>query len=225
MSLSRRHFLTTLAAGSATALTGCGGGDDPPPTRTMWLLNLNPEATIADVIFGNTTVATGLGFPALTAPAIVEYGTYDFSVRNRGVIPSRTSTFPNNVVDGTSSPLRVFYRDATVFPTTTVLGFAPVGVVNYFDAPFGLKVDLLDEASNQSVLWTLQFEDAVPQVLTGSTCQLQLRNATTNQLLYNSNPGQLRDTAILIFPADAASGNIAVAGLTYTSTTARLTLW
>ena len=76
MSIDRRKIIGLVAASAATALAGCGGGGDyAPPTRFVWLLNLNPEFPSLDVSFGATLVTPALAFPALTPRFEVEYGT------------------------------------------------------------------------------------------------------------------------------------------------------
>ena len=218
MSLRRRQILSYLAAGPAAALAGCGGGgSEVVPTRFMWLLNINPEVTSADVSFGATTVSTALPFPGLTPRVEIAYGFYSFAVRNRS--NGQTAIFDNVPVDGTSPAMLVFYRKGA----STRLGSSPIGIINYFDSTEPLDVELDDGAGNLQ-LSRLAFEGAAPQASQSVNCRLRLRRASDGVLVYDSGL-RFREGAILIFPADPASGLVAAAGLSYTATDARLVSW
>ena len=217
MSLHRRQILAGLAA--TAALAGCGGGGygDAAPTRLIWLLNVNPEVTSADVSFGATTVASALPFPGLTPRVEIAYGYYSFSIRNRA--NGLTTTFDNVLVDGYSPTITVFYRKGT----STRLGASPIGIINYFDSTELLKVELDDGAGNVQ-LSVLAFESAAPQASQSVNCRLRLRRASDDVLVYDSGL-RFREDAIVIFPADPASGLVSAAGLSYTATDAQLVSW
>lgn len=220
MSLRRRQILTYLAAGSASALAACGGGGssyDDTPTRLMWLLNIDPEVPSADVGFGSSTVASALPFPGLTPAVEIAYGSYTFSIRNRA--NGLTAYFDNVPVDYGSPAMLVFYRKGK----SSRLGASPVGIVNYFDSTEALNVELYDGAGNVQ-LSALAFEGSAPQASRSDNCRLLLRRASDGALVYDSGL-RFREGAILIFPADPASGLVAAAGLSYTETDARLVSW
>ena len=226
MSIDRRKIIGLFAASAATALAGCGGGgSDAPPTRLVWLLNLNPEFPAADVSIGSTPVAAGLPFPGLTAPpAEVEYGRYTFSVRG-----NTTQNFDNVLVDGFSPSMYVFYR----YPDParpTRLGSSPRGIVNYFDSSIGLDVDLFDDngAGNVQLLDALPFEGDALQTSRSANCRLRLYAAGSPTLIYDSGQ-QTRTDSIIVHPRFPASssrnGEVAVVALNYSANRASAVLW
>ena len=157
MSIARRKIIGLFAASAATALAGCGGGGDyTPPTRFVWLLNLNPEFPSADVSLGATTIASGLPFPGLTSRTEVEYGSYTIGLRERST--GVTQNFDGVPVDGFSPSMFVFYRRFA----STRLGSSPPGIINYVDSNVSLDVDLFDDVGNVQ-LERLAFEGSAPQ--------------------------------------------------------------
>ncbi len=141
MSLTRRKVLALLGVSATTVLAGCGGGggDNPPSTRFVSLLNLNPEFQSSDVTFGSITVGAGLPFPALTQRFEVEFGTYTVAVRDR--MSGLVQNFDTVVIDDNSPSLLVFYRHFG----SSRLGSSPPGIINYFDSNVALT----------STFWTM----------------------------------------------------------------------
>ena len=221
MPLQRRQMLSCLAATATVALTACGGGGDGgfdrPLTRFMWLLNINPEVASADVRFGADTIATALRFPELTARVEIEFGAYSFTVLNRA--NNAAAIFDNVVVNGDSPELTVFYRKGN----SVGLGASPLGIVNYFDSTETLVAELDDGAGVVQVS-RLAFEAAAPQVSRSPNCRLRLRRASDRVLVYDSGL-RFREDAILIFPADATTGLVSAAGLSYDRSNAQLVVW
>ncbi len=230
MSIDRRKILGLFAAGAATSLAGCGGGDvyvdggSPPLVRSMWLLNLNPEFASSDVSFGAVSIAAPLPFPGLTSRFDAEYGLYTLSLRNRanGV----TQNFDNVPVDDTSTSMFVFYRRFA----STRLGASPLvpGITNYFDSTVGLDVDLFDDTGGVQLLDALAFEGSAAQTSRSANCTLRLYAAGSSVLVYDSGL-QARTDSILIFPrfpaASTRSGEIAVVGLNYSFNSASAVSW
>lgn len=233
MTIARRKIIGLFAAGAATTLAGCGGGGDGyvdvpyvPPTRSMSLLNLNPEFSSSDVTFGAATVASGLTFPGITNPFVAEYGTYTLSIRNRS--PAITQNFDGLPVDGSSPSLFVFYRRFA----STRLGSSPLvpGITNYFDSTVGLDVDLFDETGGVQLIDALGFEGNATQASGSRNCRLQLYAAGSSVLIYDSGPQlQARPDSIIIFPrfpaASSRSGEVAVIGLNYNVNGASAVSW
>ena len=233
MTIARRKIIGLFAAGAATTLAGCGGGGDGyvdvpyvPPTRSMSLLNLNPEFSSSDVTFGAATVASGLTFPGITNPFVAEYGTYTLSIRNRS--PAITQNFDGLPVDGSSPSLFVFYRRFA----STRLGSSPLvpGITNYFDSTVGLDVDLFDETGGVQLIDALGFEGNATQASGSRNCRLQLYAAGSSVLIYDSGPQlQARPDSIIIFPrfpaASSRSGEVAVIGLNYNVNGASAVIW
>ena len=222
MSIDRRKVIGLIGASAATVLAGCGGGGyQPPPTRFVWVLNLNPEFQSVDVSFGATTVTSGLPFQALTPRIEVEYGRYTVGLRNRS--PNVTENFDGVVIDSQSSSVFVFYRHFA----STRLGSAPLGIVNFFDSTVPLDFDLLDGGSTLQ-FGTLPFEGSEPQSSRSQTCRLQLYAAGSNVLVYDSG-FQQRTDSILVFPRFPAAspfpGEVAVVGLNHGFTTASAAIW
>lgn len=234
MTIARRKILGLFAAGATTTLAACGGGGDiyvdggyvaPPPTRSMWLLNLNPEFASSDVSFGAANVSSGLQFPGVTTPFVAEYGGYALSIRNRsnGV----TQDFTGIAVDSNSPSLFVFYRRFA----STRLGSSPLvpGITNYFDSTVPLDVDLFDDAGGVQLIDALAFEGSARQTspLTRN-CTLRLYAAGSSVLVYDSGL-QARTDSILIFPrfpaSSSRSGEIAVVGLNYNGNSASAVIW
>lgn len=211
MSIDRRKILGLFAASAATALAGCGGGDDGPLTRFEWLLNLNPEFPSAELTFGATTVASSLPFPGLTSRFEVEFGSYTVGLRE--ISTGETQNFDGVVIDDLSPSLFVFYRHFN----STRLGSTPPGIINYFDSTVALDVDLFDDAGNVQ-LETLTFEGGAPQNSRSQNCRLRLYAAGSTVLIYDSGLQQRTDS-ILIFPrypaASPSAGEVAVVGLNY----------
>lgn len=221
ISIDRRKAIGLFAASAATLLAGCGGGYEPPPTRFVWLLNLNPEFPSVDVSFGATPVTTALPLGALTPRFEVEYGRYTVALRNR--LNNFTENFDGVVIDAVSPSVFVFYRH---FPSTR-LGSALPGIVNLFDSNVGLEFDLFDDASNLQ-FGALPFEGDLPQNSRSANCRLNLYAAGSNVLVYDSGVRQRTDS-IIVFPrflaAHARSGEVAVVGLNFGSGSAAAVPW
>ena len=222
MSIDRRKVIGLIGASAATVLAGCGGGGyQPPPTRFVWLLNLNPEFLEVDVSFGATTVAVALPFQALTARIEVEYGSYTVALRDRS--DNFTVTF-GVVIDATSPSVLVFYRRFL----SSRLGSAPLGIVNYFDSTVPLDVDLFDGGNLVQLVDALQFEGSEPQVSNSFDCELDLFATGFPGLIYNSGLRPRTDSIIVFprFPAGLArSGEVAVVGLNHGLTSASVAIW
>ena len=226
MSLDRRKIIGLFAASAATTLAGCGGGgygsgDIAPPTRFVWLLNLDPEFPSVDVSFGATTVTSALPFPALTPRFEVEYGSYSVGLRERS--NGTTLAFDGVAIDGYSPSMFVLYRHFG----STRLGSSPPGIINYFDSDVSLDVDLFDDVGGVQ-LERLTFEGSAPQRSQSRNCALRLYAAGSPVLVYDSGPQQRTDS-ILIFPRDPAaspfSGQVAVVGLNYGFNSAAAVSW
>jgi hypothetical protein len=222
MSIARRKIIGLFAASAATALAGCGGGGDyTPPTRFVWLLNLNPEFPSADVSLGATAIASGLPFPGLTSRTEVEYGSYTIGLRERS--NGLTQNFDGVAVDGYSPSMFVFYRRFA----STRLGASPPGIINYIDSNVSLDVDLYDDVGNVQ-LERLAFEGSAPQNSRSRNCTLRLYAAGSSVLVYDSGLQQRTDS-ILVFPrypaASPSSGQVAVIGLDYGLNSANAVIW
>lgn len=223
MSIDRRKVIGLFAASAATTLAGCGGGSDyVTPTRSVWLLNLNPEFASADVSLGARSIASGLPFPGLSARAEADYGTYTVGLRDRGT--GATQNFDNIAIDAYSPSMFVFYRRFA----STRLGSTPPGIINYFDSTVSLDVDLFDDLGGVQ-LERLAFEQGKAQSapLTRN-CTLRLYAAGSSTLIYDSGL-QLRTDSIIIFPrfpaASTRSGEVAVVGLNYNGNSASAVSW
>ena len=228
MTIARRQLMIGLfATGAGATLAACGGGGGGggyvPPTRLVWVLNLNPEFSSVDVSFGApgatsaTVVSPGLPFRALTLPIEIAFGTYSIGLRDPS--SGRTVFFDNFNVDNYSPSVLVFYRNGT----STRLAPAPTGIANYFDSNVALNAELSDAAGTVQ-LTPLAFEASAPQVSQSAYCQLRLRRATDGVLVYDSLV-QPRTGTILIYPADPVSGLVAVVGLNYTFNSASAVVW
>lgn len=218
MSIDRRKILGLFAAASATALAGCGGGGDyVAPTRFVWVLNLNPEFTSTDVSLNASVLVTGLPFPALTPRIEAEFGTYSVGLRDRNT--GLSFVFPGFVVDDVSPSVNLFYRSFG----SARLGTAIPGIANYFDSNVALVAELSDGAGNTQTN-VLAFESSVAQASRSANCRLRLRRATDGVLVYDSGL-QARTDAILIHPADAQTGLVAVVALNYSFTDAVAVRW
>ncbi len=223
MSLNRREVLVLFGASATAALAGCGGGgsDNPPPTRFVWLLNLNPEFQSIDLSFGTTAVASALPFPALTPRFEVEYGSYTVGLRDRAT--GITQSFDNVVIDGSSPSVFVLYRHFG----SSRLASSPPGIINYFDSDVALDVDLLDDVGGAQ-LATLPFEGSAPQRSQSTTCLLRLFPPGSSVPIFDSGL-QRRPDSILIFPrypaASAFSGQVSVVALNYISGAVNAVIW
>ena len=222
MSIDRRKIIGLFAASAATALAGCGGGgDSAPPTRLVWLLNVNPEFPSADVSLGSTPIASALPFPGLTATAEVEFGSYTIALREQST--GVTQSFDGVLVDDISPSMFVFYRHFT----STRLGSSPPGIINYFDSTVPLDVDLYDDVGNVQ-LERLEFEGSANQNSASRNCTLRLYAAGSTELIYDSGLQQRTDS-ILVFPrypaASPLSGQVAVIGLNYGRNGAGAVTW
>ena len=220
MTITRRNILGLFAAGSATALAGCGGGGDgydDAPTRFVRVLNLNPEFPSVDVAIDATVVVTNVPFEALTPAIELVFGTYSIGLRDRA--SARVLYFDGFGVDDRSPSLEVFYRKGA----SARLGPSPLGIVNYFDSSESLVAELSDASGNTQTS-VLAFEASAPQVSQSLNCRLRLRRASDNVLVYDSGSRQRTD-AILIYPADASSGLVRAMGVNHTYSTASAVVW
>ncbi len=221
MSIDRRKILALFAATGATALAGCGGGGDgggqSVPTRFLWLLNLNPEFTSTNFSLSGNVLVSSLPFPALTPRIEAEYGSYSLGLRDRNT--GASFVFNGFQVDDFSPSVNVFYRS---FLSARVGALVP-GIANYFDSTESLVAELNDGAGNIQTN-TLAFESSAAQASRSANCRLRLRRASDGVLVYDSGL-QVRTSAILIFPADPASGLVAVIGVNYNSSDATAVRW
>lgn len=218
MSIDRRKLIGLFAASAATALAACGGGGDyEPPTRLVWVLNLNPDFASVDVAFDATVVTFGLPFQALTPAIELAFGTYTIGLRNPS--SGRTLHFDGIDVDDASPSIEVFYRKGT----SARLWPSPSGIVNYFDSTESLIADLSDSGGNVQTS-VLAFEQSAPQVSQSAACRLRLRRASDGVLVYDSGSRQ-RTGAILIYPSNPSIGLVGVVGLDYTFNAASAVIW
>jgi hypothetical protein len=220
MTIARRKMLGLFAAGATTVLAACGGGGDyydGVPTRFVWVLNVDPEFTSVDVALGRDVLVSGLPFRALTPRIEAEFGTYVLGLRDGPT--GRTLNFSDFTVDDLSPTINVLYR----YGTSARLGASPLGIVNYFDSPESLIVDLADGNGNVQTS-VLPFERAAAQVSRSPNCRLRLSRASDGVLVYDSGVRQRTD-AIIVFPADAVTGLVGVVGLNYTYTDATVVGW
>ena len=219
MSIDRRALIGLFAASAATTLAGCGGGGDyqSAPTRFVWLLNVNPNFASVDVSFNSTVVASAMPFESLTLPIEVEFGTYTIGLRDRA--SGRNLLFDGFNVDNYSPSIEVFYRNGT----SARLGASPSGIVNYFDSPEALDVEL-DDGTGFVQLSRLAFESSAPQISQSLNCRLRLRRASDGVLVYDSGLRR-RTGAIIIYPADPVLGLVGVVGLDYSFSAAVATRW
>ena len=224
MSIDRRKVLGLIAASATTALAGCGGGGDAGytlPTRSLWVLNVNPEFPSTDLTFAGTTVATALPFPGLTPRLEVEYGNYGVEFRERS--SGLRHNFDGIRVDDNSASMFVFYRHLY----SARLEGSPPGIANYFDSAVPLDIDLFDDAGGVQ-LETLTFQGTTSQTSRSISCTLRLYAAGGSELIYDSGL-QRRTDSILIFPrypaASPLSGQVAVVGLNYNSRSAAAVTW
>lgn len=228
MTIDRRQILGLFAASAATALAGCGGGggDDTPPTRFIWVLNVNPEFPAADVTIGATTVAQGLPFQALTSRIEAQLDTYSFSFRERS--NSFTQTFNGVRIDNVSPAVSVFYRyPGTGNDQSRLSSLPPPGIINYFDSSVSLDVDLFDDVGGVQ-LETLAFEKSKTQVSRSANCTLRLYAAGSNVKVYDSGLQQRTDSILIVprFPAASArAGEVAVVGLNYSLNSSSAVVW
>ena len=221
MSIDRRKILALFAATSATALAGCGGGGDGggqgAPTRFLWVLNLNPEFTSTDFSLSGNVLVSGLRFAELTPRIEAEYGSYSLGLRDRNT--GRSFVFDRFQVDDFSPSVNVFYR---FFDSARVGALVP-GIANYFDSTESLVAELNDGAGNVQTN-TLAFESSAAQASRSANCRLRLRRASDGVLVYDSGL-QVRTSSIVIFPADPASGLVAVVGVNFNSSAANAVSW
>lgn len=224
MSIDRRKVLALFAAGSASALAGCGGGGDGPPTRHVWLLNLNPEFPSADVFFGSTRVASDLEAPGLTSRFEVEYGRYTVTLDEPST--GETTDFVDVEINGFSPSMFVFYRHFG----SSRLGSSPPGIINYFDSNVALDVDLFsgDDDDGPVQLETLAFEGFESQSSNSAECTLRLYAEGSSELVYDSGVQERPDSILIFprFPADSPrAGEVAVVALNYGTRFANAVPW
>ena len=218
--IARRSLIGLGAASAALALAGCGGGGDdyvPPPTRRLWVLNLNPNYPSIDVDVDGRVVAVRVPFTTLTPGIDFEYGSYSIGVRNASTGGSRL-IFDGFGVDGAVPPVAVFYANGT----SARLRQSPAGIVNYFDSSVALEAELSDGVTSQRSV--LRFEDSVPQVSSSANCRLIVRRATDGVAVFDSGV-RPRTDAVLIFPADALTGLVAVVGVNGGVSTSSAVVW
>ena len=211
MTIARRYFLGALAVGATGVLAACGGGGsayyDNVPTRYLWLLNLDPEFTSVDIALGPDPLISGLPFRGLTPRIEAEFGNYVLGLRDRPT--GRTLNFSDFLVDDAAPSLSVLYR----YGSSARLGASPLGIVNYFDSPESLIVDLDDGAGTVQTT-VLPFERATAQLSRSANCRLRLSRASDGVLVYDSGLRRRAD-AIVVFPADPSIGLVGVAAIDY----------
>jgi len=222
MPIARRQFLGLFAAaGATTVLAACGGGGSADegdlPTRFLWVLNLDPEFTSVDVALGADVLVSGLPFKGLTPRIEAEFGNYVLGLRDRPT--GRTLNFSNFIVDDATPSTSVLYR----YGNSARLGASPLGIVNYFDSPESLIVDLDDGAGTVQTS-VLPFERATAQLSRSANCRLRLSRASDGVLVYDSGLRQRAD-AIVVFPADPAIGLVGVVALNYDNSNVNAAGW
>ncbi len=230
MPLDRRRFVGLIAASTTTALAGCGGGLyaefgsgwDSGSTSFVWVLNLNPEYSSADVSVGSATIAFGLPFTGLTMRSEFRGGFYDVALRDR---PSGAAIgFDDVQIHANSLTLQVFYRHGL----SARLASSPFGIVNYFDSSIPLDVDLFDDLGvAQNAI--LDFEASAGQASRSGNCTLRIYAAPGSNVLVYDSGLQLRTDAILIFPRFPATSlranEVAVIGLNYGADSVSVFVW
>ena len=224
MTIARRNILGLIAASAATALAGCGGGDGPS-SRSVRVLNLNPDFPSAEVRIRNVPVASVLPFKRLTEPIEVAFGTYTITFLDRTVPPV---DFPNISVNENSA-IEVFYRNRNTVGLQPLLENSPPFVINLFDLTESLFVEL-DDGIGPLQQQTLDFGASVAQSSRSTECRLRVFRSINGPLVYDSGP-VLRLRGILLFPLpdafpfDPNFGRVGVMALDYSGPNATAKEW
>ena len=232
MTIARRNILGLIAARAATALAGCGGGDGPS-SRSVRVLNLNPDFPSAEVTIRNTVVASILLFKKLTDPIGVAFGAYTITFRDRtGSVP--LVDFPN-IPANENSAIEVFYRNriGSTVGLQPLLENSPPFVINLFDSTESLIVELVDEFGTvQRPEPELAFQAAVAQSSLSRRCGLRVFRSSDLSVVFDSGPVLLtRPRAILLFPLSATFpfnpifGRVGVMALDYNGANATVEVW
>ena len=228
MTIARRNILGLIAASAATALAGCGGGDGPS-SRSVRVLNLNPDFPSAEVTIRNTVVASILLFKKLTDPIGVAFGAYTITFRDRtGSVP--LVDFPN-IPANENSAIEVFYRNriGSTVGLQPLLENSPPFVINLFDLTESLFVEL-DDGIGPLQQQTLDFGASVAQSSRSTECRLRVFRSINGPLVYDSGP-VLRLRGILLFPLpdafpfDPNFGRVGVMALDYSGPNATAKEW
>ena len=232
MTIARRNILGLIAASAATTLAGCGGGDGPS-SRSVRVLNLNPDFPSADVRIRNVPVASALPFKGLTEPIEVAFGTYTITFLDRtGFVPP--VDFPN-ISANENSAIEVFYRNriGNTVGLQPLLENSPPFVINLFDSTESLIVELVDEFGTvQRPEPELAFQAAVAQSSLSGRCGLRVFRSSDLSVVFDSGPVLLaRPRAILLFPLSATFpfnpifGRVGVLALNYSGANATAEVW
>lgn len=232
MTIARRNILGLMAASAAAALAGCGGGDGPS-SRSVRVLNLNPEFPSAEVTIRNTVVASILPFKELTGPIEVAFGAYTITFRDRtGFVPP--ADFPN-IPANENSAIEVFYRNgiSNGVGLQPLLENSPPLVINLFDSTESLIVELEDEFGTvQRPEPELAFQASIAQSSLSRRCALRVFRSSDLSVVYDSGPVLLaRPRAILLFPLSATFpfnpifGRVGVMALNYSGANATAQEW
>lgn len=223
MTIARRHILGMFAAGAATALAGCGGGDDGPPRRIVRVLNVNPDFALAQVEFSNAVIApviTRVDFPHLSDPLDVAFGTYTVTLRD--LAPPTERPLSDNIrVDADSPSVEVFYRTSNSSPlggtNTLLLESTPPIILNYSDLDTSLTVKF-DYGSGNVLTNSVLFGDSLKQPSDfPRTARYRLRVLQPNGTPEFDSGDQLHSNTrvIVLFPYDSANNRVGVIGLNY----------
>ena len=221
MTIARRHILGLFAASAATALAGCGGGEDNPPRRTVRVLNVNPDFASAEVKFNNT-VAAQVNFPRLSSPFDVAFGTYTVALRDL-TGPRGSLLFANISVDANSPSVEVFYRTLNSAQlggpnTLLLLESTPPIIINYCDLDTSLKVEF-DYGPGNVFSKSIPFEgssDQPGQFPRESLYRLRvLRSDGTPDFDSGTQTFHSNTRAIVLFPFNSTGNRVGVLGLNY----------
>ena len=230
MTIARRHMLGFFAASAAAALAGCGGGGDGPPTRTVGVLNVNPDFASAEVKFNNAAVAS-VDFPRLSPPLYVPFGTYTVALRDV-TGPRGSLLFDNISVDANSPSVEVFYRRLNSarlgVPNALLLESTPPIILNCCDLDNFLTVEF-DYGSGIVVPKSVPFEgssDQPSQFPRESIYRLRVRRSD-GTLDFDSGTQTFHSNthAIVLFPFNSTGNRVGVLGLNYGGGNASVEEW
>ena len=226
MTIARRNILGLIAASAATALAGCGGGG--PSSRSLRVLNLNPDFPTVQVEIRNAVVAPILPFEGLTGPIEVAFGEYTMAIRDRtGAVPP--VFFDHIAANENSAAIEVFYRDFNTVGLQGLLDTSPPVVINYFDSTESLIVEL-DDGFGTVQRQEVAFKSSVAQSSQSAQCRLRVFRFSDGTLVYDSGL-RTRPRAILLFPLfapfpfDPIFGRVGVMALNYSGANASAEEW
>ena len=230
MTIARRRVLGFFAASAVTALAGCGGGGDGPPTRTVGVLNVNPDFAAAEVKFNNAAI-TSVNFPRLSPPLDVPFGTYTVALRDL-TGPRGSLLFDNISVDANSPSVEVFYRRlnsaALGVPNALLLESTPPIILNCCDLDTSLRVEF-DYGPGNVFSKSVPFEgssDQPGQFPRESLYRLRvLRSDGTPDFDSGTQTFHSNTRAIVLFPFNSTGNRVGVLGLNYGGGNASFDEW